>query len=92
MMIRHKIKDYDKWAPGFHAHADVRKETGELSYHIYRDIDDPYQVILVFEMADLDKAREFSWSEDLKKAMRAAGIESLPEISFFDELESGSTK
>jgi hypothetical protein len=50
--------------------------------HLLRNIDDPNEVIILFELEDLQKAREFSASSDLRERMQEAGVVDKPDIYF----------
>lgn len=88
VIVRHRVADYSKWKPVFDAHEPMRRQAGLRSHIVFRDLDDPSQVILVLETDDLARAREFVRSTDLMEAMRRAGVQGEPESWFCDEAES----
>ena len=53
-----------------------------------RSADNPNEIVVVDEFDDMDKARQFAQSEDLKQAMQKAGVSDHPDIYFLDEVES----
>ena len=44
----------------------------------------------LFEWDDLEKARQFVQSEDLRQAMESAGVSDQPDIYFLDKIEDVS--
>ena len=67
MIIRHKVADFDKWKPEFEDHRPVREAAGLRDLYLWRNADDPNETILLLEVSDVAKAREFSGSSDLKE-------------------------
>lgn len=57
---------------------------------LFRNADDPNELVIHFEWDDLDKAREFSQSQDLRETMQRAGASGRPDIYFLDEVEMPS--
>jgi len=88
MFIRSKVKDYDKWKTIFEEHAATRKTSGSKGGRLFRNNDDPNELILVFKWDSIENARKFAQSEDLKKRMQRAGVIDKPDIYFLDKVES----
>jgi hypothetical protein len=84
MMIRHKVKDYDVWKPGYDGHLSSREAAGLREVHLLRNINDPQEVVALFEVSDLEKARAFAASEDLKLKMQEVGVMDRPDISYLE--------
>ncbi|HEY5770513.1 MAG TPA: hypothetical protein VIS71_11770 [Terrimicrobium sp.] len=82
VLIRHKVADFSKWKPAYDAHLPARQEAGLRDVHLLRNIDDPTEVVLLFEAEDLRKAREFTVSSDLAEKMQEAGVVEKPDIYF----------
>ena len=90
MLVRHKVKNYDKWKPVFDEHAAARKAGGSRGGRLFRSADNPNEIVIMFEWESLEKARKFVQSEDLRKAMEQAGVIDKPDIYFLDEIEQVS--
>jgi heme-degrading monooxygenase HmoA len=88
LVIRHKVEDYAKWKTAFDAHASTRKAQGCKGGRLLRDTKKPTEVVIVFEWDNLDKARTFTQSDDLRKTMESAGVIGEPEFFFLEESES----
>ena len=52
------------------------------SHHgrVYQTVDDPNDVVILLDMADVGKAKAFANSEDLKVAMQRAGVIDAPTL------------
>ncbi len=85
MLIRHKVEDFGEWKPLFEDHRQAREAAGLKGLHVWRNADDPSEVILLFEASDLAKAKEFAGASELKEKMKAAGIQGSPDIVFLEE-------
>jgi heme-degrading monooxygenase HmoA len=89
-LIRHKVTDYDLWKPIFDEHGAARKANGISGHQLFRNINDQSEVIILVEVDDLDKVREFVQSEDLREAMQSSGVADQPDMYFLDEIERAS--
>jgi quinol monooxygenase YgiN len=54
---------------------------------LFRNADNPDEIVIFFEWDKIEKARKFAQSEDLKKAMERAGVIDKPDIYFLEEIE-----
>ncbi len=79
-IIRHKVADYAKWRPVFDADEGRRKAAGLTNPRVFRSADDKNEIVMIFDIADLKKAREFAAAPGLKDAMMAAGVVDMPTI------------
>ena len=82
MLVRHKVADYDEWKSVYEDHRKAREAAGLKDLHLWRNEGDPSEVILLFEVSDVAKAKAFSRSPDAKEKMQAAGVQGVPEIVF----------
>jgi len=80
LIIHHKVEDFAAWKQFFNKHSSHRKAAGLTKEHVFRGVDDPELVTIVMEFSDLAKAKAFGASDDLKHAMKAAGVVGKPEI------------
>ncbi|WP_345969544.1 hypothetical protein WCX72_09410 [Sulfurimonas sp. HSL1-6] len=84
MMVRHKVRDFNAWKPGYDGHKPARDAAGLKEVYLLQNADDPQEVIALFEAADLEKARAFAASEDLKQKMQEVGVIDRPDIYFLE--------
>ena len=87
LLVRHTVEDYAKWKAVFDGHAAVRKTSGSRGGYLFRNADSPNEIVVLFEWDDLDHARQFAHSDDLRQAMQNAGVISRPELFFLEEAE-----
>ena len=84
LLVRHKVTDFSTWKAAYDSHSPAREKAGLKQEHLLRNIDDPNVVILLFEAEDVQKAREFANSSDLREAMQKAGVVDKPDIYFLN--------
>jgi len=82
MLIRHRVTDFDRWKEAYDEHQAMRDEAGLTNVHLWRNENDPNEVVALFEASDVAKAKEFAGSADLKENMQAAGVQGPPDIMF----------
>ncbi len=82
VLVRHKVADFSTRKAAYDSHFPARPKAGLKQEHLLRDIDNQNEVILSFEAQDVEKAREFSNSPDLREAMQKAGVVDKPDIYF----------
>ena len=85
MIIRHKVADFSKWKKAYEDHRSARQAAGLKDSHLWRNMDDPNEVIVMFEASDVAKARNFAGSSDLKEKMLTAGVQGEPDIVFLSD-------
>ena len=87
LLVRHKVADYAKWKPNFDQHAATRKASGCLGGQLFRTANDPNELLILFQWDDLEKARQFSQSNDLRETMQKAGVIDQPNVYFLETIE-----
>jgi heme-degrading monooxygenase HmoA len=87
LMVRHTAADYDKWKPAFDGHSSARKAGGEKGGWLLRNTANPNEIVVLFEWDNLDNARKFVESPELREVMQRAGVVSRPDILFLDLAE-----
>lgn len=85
LLIRHKVKDFMAWKAGYDAHHPQRTEAGLTEHYLLRGADDANEVVLLFEARDLERARAFATSADLREKMQEVGVIDKPEIYFLNQ-------
>ena len=74
LLERHKVEDYDRWREVFDADADNRAASGSRGARVFRDADDPTEVVVLFEYESLQRARERVGSGALREKFGEAGV------------------
>ena len=82
LTIHHKVKDYAAWRAGYDGHEKSRVTAGITNGRVFRSAEDPNDVVVLQDVADVAKARTWVGSEDLKAAMQKSGVIGSPTIRF----------
>ena len=85
-----KVEDYNKWKEGYDASIEQRKASGETSFQIFRNIDDPNTVTVLSVQESAEKVQAFLDSPELQARMKAAGITQMGQILIMEEMDSGT--
>ena len=84
MLIRHKVRDFKAWKAGYDAHQSARTAAGLTEKYLLRSADDPNEVVGLFETQDLERARAFASSAELREKMQEVGVVDKPDIYFLN--------
>lgn len=87
MFVRHMVGDYGKWKKVYDELGPVRSKMGVTGASVHRDASDPTTIIVTHQFKDLKSAQVFGDSQELKAAMKKAGVSGPPEIWFGDDIE-----
>ncbi len=82
MIVRHSVRDYSEFKPGYDSHEPIRAAAGLTEQHVLQDADDPNMVTVILKAEDLKRAEEFARSDDLREAMQKVGVVGKPDIYF----------
>ena len=74
LLERHKVQDYGRWREVFDADAGGREAAGCRGARIFRDADDPEEVVVLFEWDALERARQRIGSATLSRKFEEAGV------------------
>lgn len=81
-----KIKDFQQFKAELDSMHDSLHTYGLVRTWLNRDLDDANHLIIVHEVDDLPKAREFYRSPQYKECIQRAGVIGEPEIVLMEEL------
>lgn len=87
MFVRHKVGDYDNWKRVYDGIAPVRKQKGVTAASVHRDANDVDTIFITHQFKNMDAAKAFANSEELKSAMTKAGVSGSPEFWFSEDIE-----
>ena len=85
ILVHSKVEDYNKWKSEFDENSDIRTQYGSKGGKVFQSADNPDELFVLLEWNNLDNARNFARSDDLKEAMQQAGVVGMPDISFIEE-------
>ena len=74
LTINHKVKDYGTWRKGYDEHEKSRISAGVTNGKVFRSAEDPNDILVLQDVADVAKARAWLGGADLKTAMEKAGV------------------
>jgi hypothetical protein len=72
LTIHCKVKDHSTWRPGYDADEMNRASAGLSNSRVFCRAEDPDDVAVLLDVADVAKARAWSGSPGLKMAMEAS--------------------
>ena len=82
LLVRHKVREYHEWKRVFDAHKDAQRQAGLRIDKVMRNLYEPDEVFLFFEVMDLAKARGFISSPEVSVAQADAGVVDKPDVYF----------
>ena len=74
------IGDYAKWRPVFDKNKHLRDKAGLMNVRVYRDADNPKELIIWSKTSNTAKAREALNGPEIRSAMQDAGVVGPPKI------------
>jgi heme-degrading monooxygenase HmoA len=87
VLVIHKVEDYAKWKTVYDEDGATRKAKGSKGAFVFRDANDSNQMVVITEWEDMEKAKNFAESEDLRNTMQKAGVSGRPDVYYLDEIE-----
>ncbi len=79
-----KVESYDKWKPAFDERSTMRKEAGSKEAILFRNSDDPNDVMILFKWDNKENAQKYLESESIKKLLKNIGVD-IVKITYLDE-------
>ena len=86
-LIRHKVEDFERWNLVFDEDAPNREASGSKGGYLFRNADDPNEVVILFEWDDLESVRRYGQTDELREKMQRAGVSDQPAFYFLEEVE-----
>jgi heme-degrading monooxygenase HmoA len=87
VLVLHHVEDYSRWKVVYDGDRAVRKDRGSKGSSVLRNADDPNHLVVITEWENLESAKNFAESEDLKNTMQKAGVIGRPAVFYLEELE-----
>ena len=82
LTIHIKVKDYSTWRPSYDGNEKGRLSAGITNGRVFRNAQDPNDVVILQDVADVAKARSWLGSDAMKAAMQKSGIIGSPNVRF----------
>ncbi|MEY4961144.1 MAG: hypothetical protein RL610_1323 [Pseudomonadota bacterium] len=77
---RHDVADYALWKKGYDGFANYRKTHGVIHESVYQSIDNPNDITVILDFNNINEAKAFAASEELKANMSKLGVKGTPQI------------
>jgi len=85
LLIRHKVTDYATWQSVFDEQEATRRAYGCQLGRLFRNISDPNEIVILLEWDNLERARLFAQSDDLRDELKRAEVADEPDLWFLGE-------
>jgi hypothetical protein len=82
LTVHLRVKDYATWRTGYDGHAGSRLSAGITNSRVFRSLEDPNDLVILQDCADVSKARTWLGSDEMKAAMQKNGVIGSPNIRF----------
>jgi hypothetical protein len=83
-----KVQDFDKWKTVYDEDkGSLLKAGGAKCGRVLRGLVNPNSIITIIEFENLEKAKNFAESDELRDRMQLSGIIGRPNIHFAEEIE-----
>jgi hypothetical protein len=82
LTVHLKVKDYAIWRKGYDGSEMGRVSAGITNGRVFRRAEDPNDLVILQDVADVAKARTWLASNEMKTAMEKGGVVGLPNIRF----------
>ena len=88
LLIHHEVADYPTWKSVFDSSYEWRQKNGERNCRLFHIAGNVNSVVLLFEWDNLESARAFMGSDELKARMAKAGVKGQPRIEILTEMQT----
>jgi hypothetical protein len=82
MTVNFKVKDFNAWRTSYSGHEKDRASAGITNGKVFRSADDPNDVLILQDVADVSKARTWLGSSEMKTVLEKSGVIGSPTIQF----------
>ncbi len=85
----HKVEDFGTWKAAFDGFLEVRKAAGEVDYSVGTLDNEPQTAYVINSWKSIDDFQAFAGADQLKEAMKQAGVTESPHILILNEISKG---
>jgi hypothetical protein len=82
MVVEFSVKDFAAWRPEFDVAAPARAKVGITNARVFRDADKPEHLLVLFDVANRDKAKAWMTSSAVKVYWQKGGVVGVPSYHF----------
>jgi hypothetical protein len=80
--IHLKVKDFNAWRTSYNGHEKDRASAGITNGRVFHSPNDPNDVVILQDVADVSKARTWLGSIEMKSVLEKSGVVGSPSIRF----------
>ena len=80
LTLHFKVKDFNAWQTSYNGNEKNRASAGITKSKVFRSSDDPNDVLILQDVADVAKARTWYGSSEMKTLMEKSGVLGSPTI------------
>jgi hypothetical protein len=80
LTIHFKVKDFNAWQTSYNGNEKNRASAGITNSKVFRSAEDPNDVLLLQDAADVSKARTWYGSSEMKAMLEKSGVVGAPSI------------
>ena len=80
--IHLKVKDFNAWRTSYNGHEKERAAAGITNGRVFHSPNDPNDVVILQDVADVSKARTWLGSNEMKSVLEKSGVVGSPSIRF----------
>jgi hypothetical protein len=91
LLIRHRVTDYAAWKRVFDEQRSTRWSNGCQGGQVFRNADDPGELLILLDWDDLRRARFYSQSDELQESMKRSGIADDPDLWILEQPGEGAS-
>ncbi len=82
LTIHFKVKDFNAWQTSYNGNEKNRTAAGITNGRVFCSKNDPNDVVILQDVADVAKARTWLGSDEMKSALQNSGVLGSPTIRF----------
>lgn len=90
LLIRHRVSDIGVWKRVFDEDHDSRQAYGAVRDQVFYQVSDPAEIVVLLEWDDLERARLYGQSDDLRDLFARSGAIGQPGVWVLDDHHSRS--
>jgi len=78
------VADFDEWQSTFDSIDSYRTEHGQRGYQAFQSVENPNEVVVLFEWDEDEDPRAFFESEEMRENMAKAGLTGRPDVTMLE--------
>jgi heme-degrading monooxygenase HmoA len=86
VLIQHQVARYEVFEQVFQDDEARRQRSGSKGGRLFRNVDDPNNIIVLFEWDTVDRAKAFANSYELREAVEWATDATPPRVMVLEEI------